>query len=91
MEEMIAEPTPMPMCPMAETCKGMMEKPFSSVMLIVAGLAFIALGVLVIYEPRILVWIIAAAFVLLGFMMVMMASFVRKIGTKFRAMHDQPS
>ena len=87
----MAEPTPMPMCPMAETCKGMMEKPFSGIKLIVPGLVFIALGVLIIYEPRILVWIIAAAFVLFGIMMLMMASFVRKIGTKFRTMRDQPS
>jgi len=87
----MAEQTPMPMCPMAETCKGMMEKPFSSLTLTVPGLVFIALGVLIILEPRILAWIIATAFVLLGIMMVMMASFVRKIGTKFQTMRDQPS
>ena len=87
----MAEPTPMPMCPRAETCKGMMEKPFSSLTLTVPGLVFIALGVLIILEPRILAWIIATAFVLLGIMMVMMASFVRKIGTKFQTMRDQPS
>ena len=84
-------PTPMPMCPMAETCKGMMEKRFSSVMLIIPGLVFVGLGVLVIYEPRILAWIIAAVFILLGAMMVMMVSFVRKIGARFQTMRDQPS
>jgi len=84
-------PGPLPMCPMAAMCKGMMEKPFSGVMLIIPGLAFIALGVLVIYEPRILAWIIAAVFILLGAMMVMMASFVRKIGARFQTMRDQPS
>ena len=26
----MAQAAPMPMCPMAETCKGMMEKPLSS-------------------------------------------------------------
>jgi uncharacterized membrane protein HdeD (DUF308 family) len=91
MEEVMAQPTPMPMCPMAEMCKGMMERPFSGAMLIVPGLVFLALGVLIIFEPRILAWIIATAFVLLGIMMLMMAGFVRRIGTKFQTMHDQPS
>lgn len=87
----MAEPTPMPMCPMAETCKGMMEKPFSGFKLIVPGLVFIALGVLIVIEPRIVVWIIAAMCVLIGIMMLMMAGFVRRIGTRFQAMRDQPS
>ena len=85
----MAEQTPMPICPMAETCKGMMEKPFSGIKLIVPGLVFIALGVLIILEPRTLAWVIAAVFVLLG--MIMMASFVRKIGARFQTMRDQPS
>lgn len=84
----MAQATPMPMCPMAETCKGMMEKPFSGVTLIIPGLVFIALGVLILFEPRILVWIIALAFVLLGIIMLIMASFIRKVGTKSQAMHD---
>ena len=84
----MAKTTPMPMCPMAETCKGMMEKPFSGVTLIIPGLMFIALGVLILFEPRVLVWIIALAFVLLGMMMLMMASFIRKVGTRFQATHD---
>ena len=81
------QPTPLPTCPMAETCKGMMDKPFSGVALVVPGLLFIALGVLVVIEPRILAWIMAAAFVLLGAMMLMMANFVRRVGTRFQAMH----
>jgi uncharacterized membrane protein len=91
MEDMMVEQSPMPICPMAETCKGMMEKRFSNVALIIPGLVFIGLGILVFVEPRILAWIIAAVFVLLGIMMVMMASFVRKISTKFQTMRDQPS
>ncbi len=79
-------PTPLPTCPMAETCKGMMEKPFSGVALMVPGLALIALGILVVIEPRILSWVMAVAFVLLGVLMVMMASFIRKIGTRFQSM-----
>ena len=81
------QPTPLPTCPMAETCKGMMDKPFSGIALVVPGLIFIALGILVVIEPRILAWVMAAAFIFLGAMMLMMASFVRRIGTRFQGMH----
>ena len=49
------------------------------------GLVFIGLGVLVVIYPLILVWLVAAALVLVGAMMLMMAGFVRKIGTRFRS------
>ncbi len=87
----MAEPTPMPMCPMAETCKGMMDKPFSGVALIIPGIVLISLGVVIVIEPRILVWLIAAAFVVLGLMMLMMASFIRKVGAQFESMHREDS
>lgn len=46
--------TPLPTCPMAEVCKGMIEMPFSGFTLIIPGLLLIVLGVLVVIEPRIL-------------------------------------
>ena len=61
-----------------------MKKPPSGVAVVFPGLLFIALGVLVVIEPRILVWLIAAALILLGVMMLMMGSFIRKIGSQFR-------
>ncbi len=78
------QPTPatMPMCPMGAMCKGMMQKPFSGVWLIVPGVALITLGVLMIIEPRILLWVIAASFVLFGIMMLMMVGMMRRM---FRA------
>ncbi|MDU8914223.1 hypothetical protein [Aestuariicoccus sp. MJ-SS9] len=75
--------TPLPTCPMAKACEGMMKKPPSGVATVLPGLLFIVLGVLVVIEPRILVWLIAAALILLGGMMLMMGSFIRKIGTQF--------
>lgn len=80
----MSETTPMPMCPMAETCKGLMEKPLSRSMTVVPGIVFILLGVLIIVEPRILAWIIAAGFILLGVVMLMAANFVRKVGTRLQ-------
>jgi len=69
---------------MAETCEGMMKKPFSGTAVVLPGLVFIGLGVLVVIYPLILVWLVAAALVLVGAMMLMMAGFVRRIGTRFR-------
>lgn len=76
----MAESTPMPMCPMAEMCKGMMGRPFSGFFMIIPGIVFIVLGVLIIIEPKILAWLVAAVCVLIGIMMLVMASFIRRIG-----------
>ena len=71
----------MPMCPMAKTCKGMASGgPISGIILIIPALLLIGMGVLIIFEPRILAWIIAALFMLMGIGMLFMASFVRKLG-----------
>jgi len=68
---------------MAETCKGMMEKPLSSFVLIVPALVLIALGVVVLVEPRILVWLVAVALVVMGIAMLVLAKLMRKVGERF--------
>lgn len=77
----------LPMCPMAETCKGMMKKPPSGVGMFVPGIVFIVFGVLIVIEPTILVWLVALAFIGIGFGMLFMANFVRKFGTRMRSLH----
>jgi len=79
----MAETAPMSMCPMAETCKGMMEKPLSNFALIVPGLVLIVLGVAVLVEPCILVWLVALALIVMGVAMLVMAKFMRGIGKRF--------
>lgn len=90
-----AEPTPpgssprtsaMVMCPMAAMCKGMMKKPPSGLAVMLAGAVLIAVGVLIGLEPQILVWLMGAAFVMLGIMLLMMANFVRRLGVQLRKM-----
>jgi uncharacterized membrane protein HdeD (DUF308 family) len=81
----MADVTPMTMCPMAETCKGMMEKPRFGFMFMVPGIVFIILGVVVLIEPNILVWLVAIALIFMGIAMLMMAGFMRKIGRRFSA------
>ena len=50
----MSEPAPMSMWPMAETRKGMMEKPLSAFVMVVPVLILIVLGVVVLIEPQIL-------------------------------------
>jgi hypothetical protein len=55
----MAQAAPMPMCPMAETCRGMMERPLSGLIMVLPGITFITLGVLIIVWPSILPWLVA--------------------------------
>lgn len=89
-ESMEAEVGPRPdvmaMCPMAPMCKRMMEKPPSSAWAILAGAVLVGIGLLVLVEPRVLVWLAGAALVTFGMMLFMMASVLRKLGGGLR--HD---
>jgi len=80
----MVETTPMPMCPMAETCKGMMGKPGSGLWMLIPGILFIALGVFIILYPQILAWLIAIALIGIGIAMLMMINFMRGIGKRFQ-------
>ncbi|MFQ5549450.1 MAG: hypothetical protein ACE5FV_14245 [Woeseia sp.] len=72
---------------MAETCKGMMEKPGSGFWMIIPGLVFIILGVSIILYPQILVWLVAIALVVIGVAMLVMVNFMRNIGKRIRNTH----
>ena len=82
----MAESVPMPMCPMAETCKGMMEKPLSGFALIIPGIILVILGIAVLIEPRILLWLVAVALIVMGIAMVVLARFMRKVRERFQGM-----
>ncbi len=73
----MAETPPMPMCPMAKTCTGMMEKTSFGAFLMVPGLLFIAAGVLIIFVPQVLIWLMAAASILFGLALWLVANFMR--------------
>jgi hypothetical protein len=78
--------TPMAMCPMATMCKGMMEKPPSGFLVMLAGAVLIVLGLLIFVEPRIVVWLVGSALVLFGVALLMMANFLRRLGAQARSM-----
>ena len=80
----MVETTPMSMCPMAETCKGMMEKPGSGVWMMIPGILFIVLGVLIILYPQILPWLIAIALIIMGIAALVITNIMRGIGRRFQ-------
>ena len=84
----MAQAAPMPMCPMAETCKGMMERPLSGMVMLIPGIALVALGILIIVWPSVLAWLVAGACVLAGVAMLVMANLMRRIGSQFKEMHE---
>ena len=74
--------TAMPACPMAATCKGMMNKPGSAVWMMIPGIIFIGLGTLIIFYPQILAWLVAIALILMGITMLVMINVMRGIGKR---------
>ena len=74
--------TPMPMCPMAETCRSMMERPATSLMMVIPGILFISLGVSIVLWPPVLPWLVATACILAGGAMLLMANFMRRVGAR---------
>ncbi len=83
----MAQAAPVPMCPMAETCRGMMEKPLSGLVMI-PGIAFTALGAVIVIWPSILPWLVATACILAGGVMLLMAHLMRGIGARLKRAGD---
>jgi hypothetical protein len=74
----------MSMCPMAQACKGMMEKPLLGLVMMIPGIAFMALGVLIAVWPAVLPVLVAAVCILAGVAMLLIANFMRGVGARFR-------
>jgi uncharacterized membrane protein len=73
-------PRNMEMCPMASMCKGLREKRHSRLILLFPGIVLILLGIVILIEPRVLVWLIAAVVIVLGVLFLMMGNFIRRMG-----------
>ncbi len=65
-----------------------MEKPFSGFMIVIPGIFFIVLGVVVLIEPRTLVWLMAAVLVLMGIAMLMIGRVMRKFGERIQSTQE---
>lgn len=75
-------------CPMAKACKGMTEKPGTSLWMIIPGLVFIVLGIAIAFYPQILVWLAAITLIVIGIAMLMMARFMGNFGNRT---HNKPA
>ena len=73
----------MEMCPMASMCKGMAKNPASRFLMMVPGIVLILIGILIIIEPRVLVWLMGIASILIGIIMLFFANFMRNMSTRF--------
>ena len=71
-------------CPMASMCGGIFEKGTSRFLLRLPGVLLILLGVAILVQPQVLVWLVAGAAVLLGIAMLLMAHFMYRFGAKAR-------
>lgn len=78
----MAQADAMPMCPMAETCKDMMEKRRTSLIMAIPGVTFMAFGVLIVVWPSVLPWLVAIACILAGSALLLMAYFIRRVGAR---------
>ena len=88
MEREMEERVTMSTCPMAKACRGMTERPGTSLWMIIPGLVFIVLGIAIAVFPQILVWLAAIALIIIGLAMLMMANFMRGFGKRI---HNKPA
>ena len=84
----MAQAAPMPMCPMARTCQGMMEKPRIGLVMMIPGIVFIALGLVIFVWPSVLPRLAAAVCILAGGAMLVMANSMRGAGARLRSAGD---
>ena len=75
----MSQSTPMPMCPMAGICRGIAQKPGAGLVLLVPGVLLVALGIVILVEPRVLVWIVALALIFMGIALVLLGRMMRRL------------
>lgn len=86
-EDVARQAEPMSMCPMASMCKGMAHKSRSRFLLMIPGLVLIILGVVILLQPKVLIWLIAAVSIVMGVLLLIMGNFMAKVGEQLRVGH----
>jgi len=82
MEEDMTGSISTPMCPMAKTCKGMMDKPMSGPVLVIPALIFMMFGVAVLVAPQILAWLVGITLIVMGVAMLVLGRFMQKFAER---------
>jgi len=65
---------------MGAMCKGMAGKPISRIGMMIPGLVLIGIGILVLYQPQILAWLIAIVMIMMGVGLLFMVNMIRRFG-----------
>ncbi|MFQ5845408.1 MAG: hypothetical protein ACE5JG_10525 [Planctomycetota bacterium] len=68
-------------CPMGAMCRGMMGKK-PGFLPMAPGLVFVIAGALILIEPRVLVWLVGVASVLLGLLLILLVWRLRRHGAR---------
>jgi len=80
-----AGPGPEAMCPMASMCGGIFKRSSSRFLLMVPGVLLVLIGIAIVIQPQVLVWLAAAVAILLGAVMLVMANLMYRFGAKAKA------
>ena len=78
----MTEATLKPACPMSAMCKGMVGKPTSGMVMMIPGMVLIGAGVLVLFQPQILAWLIAILMIVMGAGVLFLGNMMRKFGAR---------
>jgi len=79
MNKMTEGENPMESCPMSKMFRKTSGKRGFGLLAMIPGLLFVFVGVAIILEPQILVWLIAVTSVVAGLMLLAAANFFRKL------------
>jgi len=63
-------------------CQGMVGKSISGMVIMIPGLVLIGVGVLVLFQPQILAWLIAILMIVMGIGVLSMANVMRKFSAR---------
>jgi len=85
MNKMTEKENPMESCPMSAVFKKTAGKRGFGLLAMIPGLLFVLGGLAIIVEPQILVWLMAAASILVGIGLLAGASFLRKFAAGLQA------
>jgi hypothetical protein len=66
-------------CPMSEILEGASRTRGFKLLAMIPGLLFVLAGVAIIFEPQVLVWLMAGASIVVGIVLFAAANFFRKL------------
>jgi multisubunit Na+/H+ antiporter MnhF subunit len=79
---------PMTMCPMASMCRGIVAKPPSRLLLMIPGLTLILVGLLILLEPKVLIWLMATVALILGVLALVIGNAIHRFSIRLQDAHS---